>query len=62
LPDFFRVFAITRTITPGGDIGLGPALSSRILHLYGGTIAVENLNPPGVRFQITLPKSTAAHR
>ncbi len=62
LPNFFRVFAITRTITPGGDIGLGPALACRILHLYGGTIAVENLNPAGVRFQITLPKAAAAQR
>ena len=48
LPRFFDLLAITEPITPGGDLGLAPALAERILTLYGATVSVENLEPPGI--------------
>jgi len=51
---FFDVFAIGEAITPGGDLGLGPAVSQRILALFGGSVEVENLAPSGIQFSVTL--------
>jgi DNA-binding response OmpR family regulator len=52
LPRFFEVLAIKEAITPGGDLGLAPALAQRILAVHGGRVSVENLHPPGVRFSV----------
>ena len=43
MPKFFDVFSIGETLTPGGDLGLGPAVAHRILSLFGGSVSVENL-------------------
>jgi DNA-binding response OmpR family regulator len=54
LPRFFDVLAIGESITPGGDLGLGPPVADRILSLFGGSVTVANCMPPGIRFQINL--------
>jgi len=53
---FFDLFSIGEAITAGGDLGLGPAVASRILSLFGGLVTVENLQPPGIRIQIFFKK------
>ena len=42
LPRFFEVFSITDPITPGGDLGLGPAIAERIVKLFNGAVTVKN--------------------
>jgi K+-sensing histidine kinase KdpD len=54
MPIFFNVFAIGETLTPGGDLGLGPAVAYRILSLFGASVSVENRAPSGIRFTISL--------
>jgi len=54
LPRFFNLLAIAESITPGGDLGLGPPVAERIVKLYGGAVSVENLVPPGVRLVVRL--------
>lgn len=56
LPRFFDVLAIGGTITPGGDLGLGPPVADRIISLFGGSVTVANREPPGIRFQIELKR------
>jgi signal transduction histidine kinase len=52
LAKFFDLFSISEASTPGGNLGLGPAVAARILSLFGGSVAVENCNPSGVRLTI----------
>jgi CheY-like chemotaxis protein/signal transduction histidine kinase len=58
LPKFFDIFSvgeIGETITPGGDLGLGPALAHRILSLFGASVSVANRDDPsGIRLTISL--------
>jgi K+-sensing histidine kinase KdpD len=54
MPKFFDVFSISETLTPGGDLGLGPALAYRILSLFGASVSVANRNPSGIRLSISL--------
>ena len=54
LPRFFDLLAVSQLITPGGDLGIAPALAERILTLYGGAVSVENMNPPGIRLTARL--------
>jgi K+-sensing histidine kinase KdpD len=54
IPRFFDVLAIGEAIAPGGDLGLGPPVAERIISLFGGSVAVENLDPPGIRLEISL--------
>jgi two-component system sensor histidine kinase/response regulator len=54
LPKFFDVLSIGEAITPGGDLGLGPALAHRILALFGASVTVANRHPSGIRLTITL--------
>jgi len=54
IANFFHVFSIGETITPGGDLGLGPPVSQRILSLFGGSITVENLEPSGIQITVCL--------
>jgi DNA-binding response OmpR family regulator len=51
---FFDLFSIGEASTPGGDLGLGPPLAYRILSLFGGSVGVANLHPPGIRLTISL--------
>jgi two-component system, sensor histidine kinase and response regulator len=55
LPAFFDVLAIGESITPGGDLGLAPAVAERLVTAIGGRLQVENLEPPGIRFDLQLP-------
>jgi CheY-like chemotaxis protein len=56
MPKFFDVFSIGETLTPGGDLGLGPALAYRILSLFGASVSVANRDPFGIRLSISLQK------
>jgi two-component system sensor histidine kinase/response regulator len=54
VPKFFDVFSAGKALTPGGDLGLAPAVAQRILSLFGGTATVENLDTPGMRLTVSL--------
>lgn len=54
LGKFFDLFSIGEAITPGGDLGVGPPLAYRILSLFGASVSVANLDPPGIRLTISL--------
>jgi two-component system sensor histidine kinase/response regulator len=54
LARFFDLFSIGDAITRGGDLGLGPPVASRILSLFGASVAVANLEPSGVRLTVVL--------
>ncbi len=54
LPKFFELFSIAEASTPGGDLGLSPPVAYRILSLFGASVSVENLDPPGIRLIISL--------
>jgi DNA-binding response OmpR family regulator len=54
LPRFFDFFLIGEAATPGRDLGLGPAVAGRILSLFGASVSVVNLDPPGIRLSISL--------
>jgi signal transduction histidine kinase len=60
LPRFFDVFSIGEALTPGGDLGLSPALAYRILALFGASVSVANLEPPGIRLTISLMSVAAS--
>lgn len=51
---FFDLFSIGEPITPGGDLGLGPPVASRILSLFGASVSVANRDPAGIRLTISL--------
>jgi len=58
LPKFFDLFSIGEANTAGRDLGLGPAVASRILSLFGASVSVANLDPPsGIRLTIALKNS-----
>ncbi len=48
---FFDLLSVSESDTAGGDVGLGPAVASRILSLFGGSIGVENLER-GIRLTV----------
>jgi two-component system, sensor histidine kinase and response regulator len=54
IANFFQVLSIGEAITPGGDLGLGPPVSQRIVSLFGGSITVENLEPSGIQLTVVL--------
>ncbi|HEV2200833.1 MAG TPA: hybrid sensor histidine kinase/response regulator [Bryobacteraceae bacterium] len=54
LPIFFDLFSIAESSTPGGDLGLGPAMAYRILALFGGSVSVVNREPSGIRLTVSL--------
>jgi len=56
LSKFFEIFSIADPITPGGDLGLGPAIAERIIKLFDGSVTVKNLHPPGIEFSIILKR------
>jgi two-component system, sensor histidine kinase and response regulator len=55
IPKFFEIFSIGEAITPGGDLGLDAPVAHRILKLFGGTVAVENRDSPGIRITVFVP-------
>ena len=57
IPKFFDIFTIGEAVTPGGDLGLGPAVAFRILSLFGGAVKIENQIPAGIRLTVVLKSS-----
>ena len=58
LPRFFDLLAISKTLTPGGDLGLAPALARCLIGAFGGQVEVTNLEPRGIRVTVRLCDST----
>lgn len=58
LPKFFELFAVSEVSTPGGDLGLGPAVAARILSLFGATVCIQNREQLGIRFCVSLKVAT----
>ena len=58
LSKFFDLFSIGETLTPGGDLGVGPPLAYRILSLFGGSVSIANRNPAGIRLTVSLRNAT----
>jgi two-component system sensor histidine kinase/response regulator len=58
LTKFFNLFSIEESITPGGDLGLGPPVASRILSLFGASVSVMNRDPLGIRLTVSLQEAT----
>ncbi len=54
LARFFQLLASANPMAEDGDLGLAPALAERIVALYGGSLTVENLAPPGIRLTVNL--------
>jgi K+-sensing histidine kinase KdpD len=57
LSKFFDVFSIGEAVTPGGDIGLRPAVAHKILALFGGSVSVENRDSSGIRLTLSLRRA-----
>ena len=57
LGEFFDVFSIGEAMTPGGDLGVGPALAYRIFSLFGGSVGVANRTPSGIGLTISLNRA-----
>ena len=57
---FFEVFGVADPVTPGGDLGLGPAVAEKVVRLQGGSVEVQSLDPGGILFTVTLPAATPA--
>jgi CheY-like chemotaxis protein len=57
LPKFFEIFSVEETLTPGGDLGLGPAVAYRILSLFGASVSVANRDSSGIRLTISLKQA-----
>jgi len=51
---FFDLFSLSEASTPGGDLGLGPAVASRVLSLFGASVSIENRDPSGIRLTVSL--------
>ena len=60
LSKFFDLFSIGETLTPGGDLGVGPALAYRILSLFGGSVSIVNRDPAGIRLTVSLRNAAPA--
>jgi DNA-binding response OmpR family regulator len=54
VPRFFELLAIEEPLILGDDLGLAPPLAARIVALYGGSVSVANLVPPGLRLVVCL--------
>jgi two-component system sensor histidine kinase/response regulator len=59
---FFDIFSIAETITPGGDLGLGPPMAHRILSLFGASVSVANRDPSGIRLTVSFPRVNSTGR
>jgi DNA-binding response OmpR family regulator len=58
LEKFFDLFSIAESMTPGGDLGVGPAMAQRTLSLFGGSVSVANRDPSGIRLTVLLRHTT----
>ena len=60
LGKFFDVFSIGEALTPGGDLGVGPALAYRILSLFGGSVSVASRDLSGIVLTISFQGAPSA--
>jgi len=60
IPKFFKVLGVSQAVAPGGELGLSLPLAERILSLFGGHLAVENLTPPGLKITADFKKGSPA--
>jgi DNA-binding response OmpR family regulator len=58
---FFKVLGVSQSVAPGGELGLSLPLAERILTLFGGGLAVENLTPPGLKITVQFKKGSPAN-
>lgn len=58
LVHLFEVLAVSKPF-PGGDLGLAPALTMRIITLLGGRVEAKNREPAGLEITAWLPRPTA---
>ncbi len=61
----FDVLVISEATVPGGDLGLKLPLAERIVALMGGSITIENCDPPGIRLSVQFkrcPDASHEHR
>jgi DNA-binding response OmpR family regulator len=54
IPKFFDLFALSQDSTSAGELGLDPPVARRILALFGGSVTIENRQPPGIRITVSL--------
>jgi two-component system sensor histidine kinase BaeS len=54
---FFDLFAVAEHETLAGHLGLGPPAAHRILALFGGSVTIENRQPPGIQITVSLRRS-----
>lgn len=54
IPRFFDLLSIGEAVSADGDFGLGPAVASRILSLFDGSVAVQNRDPSGIQLKVSL--------
>lgn len=57
LPKFFEILSIGETLTPGGDLGLRPAVAYRILSLFGAAVSITNRDSSGIRLAVSFPSN-----
>jgi len=60
VPKFFKVLGVSQAVAPGGDLGLSLPLAERVISLFGGSMGVENLTPPGLKITAHLKKGSPA--
>lgn len=60
LGKFFEILSIGEAMTPGGDLGVGPALAYRILSLFGASVSIANRTPSGIGLTVSLQSAQAA--
>jgi len=58
VPKFFKVMGVSQACAPGGELGLSLPLAERILSLFGGSLAVENVTPPGLKITVHFKKGS----
>jgi two-component system, sensor histidine kinase and response regulator len=54
MPKFLDLFSVSDVSTPGGELGLGPAIAYRILALFDASVSVANRDPSGIRLTVSL--------
>lgn len=57
MPKFFDLFSVEEASTPGGYLGLGPAVACRILSLFGASVGVANRDPSGICLTVSLKRA-----
>jgi hypothetical protein len=54
---FFDILAIGDSLTPGGDLGLRPAVAQRVLLLFDALVSVADRDGDGIRLTVTFKQT-----